>query len=115
MQARSFLILNGLVLLALILRLIISRRQPPPTPLNITKSPSKSVSKNQEAHAPPSKEKALNCYFMHNGLMIDAFEILGVPGGADRDTCYRAYVDLRRSHKAPAVIEDAWVALQQYF
>jgi hypothetical protein len=109
--------MNGLIIFVLVLRLLMARRQPGPTPLDITKNSSKFPSKEKPSKrsAHPPGEKPLNCYFMHNGLMVDAFEILGVPGGANRDICYRAYIDLRKTHKKPAVIEDAWTALQQYF
>jgi hypothetical protein len=110
MQARVFLAVNALILIMLILRLIKSRQQPAPTPLQMTET---------RTGRPSAKdsfgEKSLNCYFMHNGLMMDAFEILGLPSGASREVCYRAYVDLRRTHKNPEVIENAWLALQGYF
>jgi hypothetical protein len=113
MQASAFLLLNGVILVGLVLRLLMARKPAAPTPLNITKSAYKPVVKTQSSEN--TGEKTLNCYFMHNGLMMDAFEILGVPSGADKDTCYRAYVDLRSSRKEASVVEGAWAALQQYF
>jgi len=113
MQAKSFLIINALIVLALVLRIIIGRRTERPTPLNMT---DKNL-RPGNLPSPSGEERSLNCYFMFNGMLIEAFEVLGLPAGSDRDACYRAYVDLRRqmSGASPEIIEKAWQALQEHF
>jgi hypothetical protein len=123
MQAKSFLIINTLIIVILVVRLLMARKVPRPTPLNLDKPlyPAKPMAqKPPEAVDPmassnPTGERTLNCYFQFNEMMLDAFEILGVPGGADRESCYRAYVDLRRRMSNPEVIEVAWGALEKHF
>src|SRR5580704_1842432 len=124
MQAKSFLIINALIVLALVLRILLARKPGRPTALHIdNKTLPTDVLRDEKPQARPtsgeasSDEKSLNCYFTFNGMMLDAFEVLGVPGGSDKNACYRAYVDLRRqiNKSSPELIEKAWEALQKHF
>jgi len=63
-----------------------------------------------------SNEKSLNCWFQYNAETWDAFEVLGVPAGATREMCFRAYQDLQRREKtAGPFLEAAWRALEDHF
>jgi len=116
MQAKSFLIINALIVLALVLRILLGRKPERPTPLHISNKTLPTDGLRPTSAPPSSSERALNCYFQFNGMKLDAFEVLGVPAGANKEACYRAYVDLRRQvSKSPELIEKAWEALQKYF
>jgi hypothetical protein len=122
MSASLFLIVNAVVVLGLILFIAFQKR-PKPSGLNpqgkrqldTDPEPSEKMSPKR-SNAPSRKERSLDCPFQFNGHSWDAFTVLGVPAGSDRDTCLKALESERKSSKqADDFLDAAWLALERYF
>ena len=57
------------------------------------------------------QERSLNCWFQYNGHTWDAYEALGVPGGADKQTCRRAFERIMKEDRDHEFYRVAWAAL----
>jgi hypothetical protein len=124
MSATVFLVING-VIVAYLLARIFSSKNPRPTDLKmdlnrdlaaetITTSQEFSSSSNESGENP--LEKNLNCYFQFNGHLFDAFDVLGVPAGSNKESCERALQDLkRRSSSDLQFLQFCSEALNKYF
>jgi hypothetical protein len=126
MASKLFLIINGLIMLYLILKIIGGSRRKGPTPLNfdfkVYKWPHEANPSGggqggfRFGRAKESGEKSLNCHFQYDGITWDAFEVFGVPAGADRETCWAVYNDLKRKNESsPEFLKAAWAALERHF
>ncbi len=111
MSASSFFILNAVVVGILLLIFLVGKsKKPKPTLLNLKKvkfTPVKDVDINDE--------EELNVYFMHNGYMWDAYEILGVPAGAPMADIEMAYIKSRQriDEESKEILEMAYGAIHE--
>jgi DnaJ-domain-containing protein 1 len=108
MQAKLFFLINAGIVLFLILRIMANLKRQKITPLRTEVRMQKRTGRPHE--------KALNLVFDFYGESVDAYEVLGVPAGADKPTCYRAYLDLKQHGKGDgAKLDAAWKAIQKHF
>ena len=100
-NVKNFLIVNGIVVLALVFYFL-KRRNNQPTVLKMKKSAgsevaavSQSVPEPQEAilNGERPKGRDLNVIFVFNGHPFDAYEALGLPAGSPMPAVKRAYED----------------------
>lgn len=106
MGSKIFFLINGAVILFIIARMILGRKNSRPTPLQVgdTKNPPLNPETVETSRPEPQEfstkegERSLNCIFIFNGHNWDAFEVLGIPAGSSRDAIMRAVVDFRRNH-----------------
>jgi hypothetical protein len=125
MASKLFLIINGLIIGYLLLKLLAGSKPKKPTPLNFEFKAFRWPPKPGESPMPggfkfgrakEAEEKSLNCHFQYEGITWDAYEVLGVPAGADRDTCWVVYNDLKRKKETPPeFLSAAWQALERHF
>ncbi len=111
MTIGSFLVLNAAVVIMLALFFLQGRtKKPRPTKLNMKKTkfqPVKDVDINDE--------EELNVYFMHNGYMWDAYDIIGVPAGSPMSDVEMAYIKCRTriDEESKEVVEMAYNAIHE--
>ncbi len=111
MSASSFLFLNGVVVIILVAFFLLGKaKKPKPSRLNLKKvrfTPVKDMDVNNE--------EELNVYFMHNGYMWDAYEILGVPAGAPMADIEMAYIKCRQriDEESKEILEMAYGAIHE--
>jgi len=111
MSASKFLIFNAVVVTLLVAFFLHSKsKKPKPAKLNLRKggfTPVKDVDINDE--------KELNVYFMHNGYMWDAFDIVGVPAGAPMSDVEMAYIKsrMRMDEESKEILEMAYSAIHE--
>lgn len=87
MDQKSFLIINGLIIMALLYLFWRSRKKEGPSTLNLEKGPRSSAS------------RVLSVVFNYNGESWDAFEVLGLSAGASVAQAEQAYREM--SQKQP--------------
>lgn len=85
-------------------------KKPKPARLNMRKVKFQPV-KDVDIH----DEEELNVYFMHNGYMWDAYEIIGVPAGAAMADIEMAYIKCRTriDEESKEVLEMAYSAIHE--
>ncbi len=111
MTIGSFLVLNVAVVIMLALFFLQGRsKQPRPTKLNMKKTkfqPVKDVDINNE--------EELNVYFMHNGYLWDAYDIIGVPAGSPISDVEMAYIKSRTriDEESKEILEMAYDAIHE--
>lgn len=111
MDPAQFLILNGLVVIALAVFFFMGRsKKHNPTSLNLRKTqftPVKEMDINDE--------EELNVYFNFNGHMWDAYEIIGVPAGSPLSDVEMAYIKSRNriDEESKEILEMAYAAIHE--
>ena len=111
MTAAKFLILNAIVVTILVAFFLHSKsKKPKPSKLNLKKAnfvPVKEVDANLE--------EELNVYFMHNGYMWDAYDIIGVPAGAAMSDVEMAFLKcrMRIDEESKEILEMAYDAIHE--
>lgn len=111
MTLGSFLFLNLAVVIMLALLFMREKgKKPQPTKLNMKKTkfrPVKDVDINNE--------EELNVYFMHNGYLWDAYDIIGVPAGAPMSDVEMAYIKsrTRMDDESKEILEMAYDAIHE--
>ncbi len=88
------LIYGGVVTLLIGSFLIIKKRMPRPSRLNLKAESTKlksDLSLTSREEPQNSRTRQLNVIFMFNGEAWDAFEILGLPAGSSLDAVHYAY------------------------
>ena len=111
MSAPKYLIFNAIVVTLVIAFFLHSKnKKPKPSKLNLRKgqfTPVKDVDINNE--------KELNVYFMHNGYMWDAYDIVGVPAGAPMSDVEMAYIKSRTriDDESKEILEMAYSAIHE--
>ena len=114
MGPEKFLIINGgIVLLIVAYFLWLKREKAQPTKLNLRKG--KGSPKSESTAIDFGGEQELNVFFNHNGLMFDAFEVLGVPAGSPMDQVEKAFQDSLRQvdSESEDIIRRAYRAIQE--
>ena len=66
---------------------------------------------DQSSSSGESPQRMLNCMYQYNGHTWDAFEVLGVPGGADLQTCRIALDKCLKESRDHDFYQMAWQAL----
>ena len=111
MDQGSFLIFYALIVTSLVAFFLHAKsKKAKPSRLNMRKvkfTPVKDVDINDE--------EELNVYFMHNGYMWDAYEIIGVPAGAPLADIEMAYMKcrMRIDEESKEVLEMAYAAIHE--
>ncbi len=111
MTIGSFLVLNAAIVILLAFFFMRGQtKQPRPTKLNMKKTkfqPVKDVDVNDE--------QELNVYFMHNGYLWDAYDIIGVPAGSPMSDVEMAYIKSRTriDEESKEVLEMAYDAIHE--
>lgn len=111
MSMGKFLILQGVVVILLALLFLRGKsNRPKPAKLNMKKtrfSPVKDVDVNDEHE--------LNVYFMHNGYLWDAYDIIGVPAGSPMSDVEMAYIKSRTriDEESKEILEMAYNAIHE--
>ena len=107
-----FIIINVVVVSLLVLFFLQSKaKKPKPSQLNLNKVKFRPVSKEVDIN----DEEELNVYFMHNGYMWDAYEIIGVPAGAPMADIEMAYIKCRTriDEESKEILEMAYQAIHE--
>jgi len=83
-DAKSFLILNAVIVTLLVAYFLTLYRKERPTRLNFKKGPSGAPGKGLQVSDPRNFDRTipLNVIFNFNGHSFDAFEVLGIPAGS---------------------------------
>lgn len=111
MSMGKFLILQSIIVILLALFFLRGKaKKPRPTKLNMRKTkfqPVKDVDVNDE--------EELNVYFMHNGYLWDAFDIIGVPAGSPMSDVEMAYLKsrMRIDEESKEILEMAYNAIHE--
>ncbi|MEM7647450.1 MAG: hypothetical protein AAF203_11110, partial [Pseudomonadota bacterium] len=108
----SFLILNTVIVTFLALYFYRGKsKRPQPTKLNMRKTKFQPVSKEVDIN----DEEELNVYFMHNGYLWDAYDIIGVPAGSPLSDVEMAYLKsrMRIDEESKEILEMAYNAIHQ--
>lgn len=88
MSPGTFLLFNGLIVTILVVYFLFAlKKRNDPTRLNLRKG----NSPLHKGHALDHADNELNVLFNYNGHLWDAFEVLGIPAGSERDVVDRAY------------------------
>ncbi len=109
MSAVKFLIFNAIIVTVLVAFFLSGKNKKlKPAKLNLKKAnftPVTDVDINDE--------EELNVYFMHNGYMWDAFDIIGVPAGAPMSDVEMAYLKsrMRIDDESKEILEMAYSAI----
>lgn len=107
-----FIIINAVVVSLLVMYFLKAKvKKPRPATLNLKKVKFRPVSKDVDIN----DEEELNVYFMHNGYMWDAYEIIGVPAGAPMADIEMAYIKSRTriDDESKEILEMAYDAIHQ--
>ena len=111
MDQGSFLIFYALIVTSLVAFFLHSKsKKPKPSRLNMRKvkfTPIKDVDINDE--------EELNVYFMHNGYLWDAYDIIGVPAGSPISDVEMAYIKSRTriDEESKEILEMAYDAIHE--
>lgn len=112
MNIGKFLLFNaGVVILLIGFFLHSKSKKPKPSKLNLKKIKFQPVGKDVDIN----DEEELNVYFMHNGYMWDAYEIIGVPAGAPMADVEMAYIKSRTriDEESKEILERAYAAIHE--
>lgn len=120
MSSQAFFYVNlGLGLFLILIFLFGKKGIVAPSKLNLRKGggPGKNLAKAEtrspESHSFEAQEKCLNVLFMYNGHHFDAYEVLGVPAGANFQMVERYYKEaLSRQGQDRDFIEAAFFAIK---
>ena len=112
MSAETFLIINAVIVSLLAAYFFLGKpKRPKPAALNLKKVQFEPVTKEVDV----ADEQELNIYFMYNGYMWDAYEILGVPAGSPMADIEMAYLKniTRIDKESKQILEMARTAIRE--
>ena len=110
MSQQKLLIFYGLVVTVFVFLFLGLRfKKNRPTPLNLRKTRS-SNTKDVDG----SEEEELNVYFLFQGCMRDAHEVIGIPAGSSIHEVEKAFKEsCRRSPESREILEKAYAAIHE--
>lgn len=90
MSPEKFLLINGGVVLLITASILwLKREKARPSRLNLRRG--NGVPKSDSTAVGFASEQELNVFFNHNGMMFDAYDVLGIPAGSSVDEIEKAY------------------------